>query len=87
MVHENLMVLNPDKCHFMVLGDSNCTCNFAYKGTTVDDKLTFMSHLGYLIKKANERLHALNRVKCYMGSKQNKLIVYLLKNLNLATAH
>ena len=26
--HENFMVLKPDKCHFMVLGDSNCTCNF-----------------------------------------------------------
>ena len=52
------MVLNPDKCHFMVLGDSNCTCNFTCNGTTIesskeekvlaitiDDKLTFTSHL------------------------------------------
>ena len=25
--HENFMVLNPKKCHFMVLGNSNFTCN------------------------------------------------------------
>ena len=33
--HENCMVVNPDKCHFMVLGDSNCTCNFTCNGTTI----------------------------------------------------
>ena len=69
----------------MVLGDSNCTCNFTCNGTTIesskqekflgimiDDKLTFMSHLGNIIKKANQKLHALSRIK-YMGSEQNKL--------------
>lgn len=25
--HETFMVLNPDKCHFMALGDPNYTCN------------------------------------------------------------
>ena len=69
------MVLNPDKCHFMVLGDSNCTCSFTCDGTTiesskeenvlgitVDDNLVFTSHLGNIIKKANQKLHALSRV-------------------------
>ena len=41
-------------------------------GTTIDDKLTFTSHLGNIIKKANQKLHALSRVKC---SEQNKLII------------
>ena len=58
------MVLNPGKCHFMVLGDSNCTYNFTCNGATtesskeekvlgitIDDKLTFTSHLGSIIKK------------------------------------
>ena len=44
-------------------------------GITIDDKLTFTSHLGNIIKKANQKLHALSRVKCYMGSDQNKLIM------------
>ena len=34
--HENFMVLNPFKCLFMVLGDSNCTCNFTCNGTTIE---------------------------------------------------
>ena len=41
-------------------------------GTTIDDKLTFTSHLGNIIKKANQKLHALSRVKCF---EQNKLII------------
>ena len=82
------MVLNPDKCHFMVVGDSYCTYNFTcndatiesskeenFLGIKIDDKLTFTSHLGNIIKKANQKLHALSRVKCYMGSDQNKLIM------------
>ena len=41
----------------------------------IHDKLTFTSHLGKIIKKANQKLHALSRVKCYMGFEQNKLIM------------
>ena len=70
--HESFMALNSDKCHFMVLGHSNCTCNFTCNGTTIesskeekvlgimiDDKLAFTSHLGNIIKKANQKLNAL----------------------------
>ena len=34
--HENVMVLNPDKCYFVVLGDSHATCNFTCNGTTIE---------------------------------------------------
>ena len=87
-LHENFMVLNPDKCHFMVLGDSNCTCNLTCNGATIErskeenvlgrtigHKLTFTSHLRNMIKNANQKLHALSRVKCYMGFEQNELIM------------
>ena len=84
--HENFMVLNTGKCHFMVLGDSNGTCNFTCNGTTIecgkeekvlgitiDDKLSFTPHLENIIKKANRKLHTpLSRVKCYVGFEQNK---------------
>ena len=66
------MVLKPDKCHFMLLGDSICTCNFTcncttvecskkgkVSGITIDDKLTLKSHLGNIIKTANQNLHPL----------------------------
>ena len=77
------MVLNPDKCDFMVLGDSNCTCNFTCNGITIEnskeekvlgitnDKLKFTSHLGNIIKKANQKLHALNKVATWALSKIN----------------
>ena len=74
------MVLNPDKCHFMVLGNPNYNCSLTCDGTTVecrkeenvlgviiDDKLTFASHLGNVIKKANQKLHVLSRVKRLMS--------------------
>ena len=39
MIIENLkpvMILNPDKYHFMVLSDSNCTYNCTWNGTTIE---------------------------------------------------
>ena len=79
----------PCKRHFMVLGASNCTYNFTYNGTTIesskeekvlgitiDDKLSFTSHPGNLTKKANQKLHALSKVKCFMVFAQNKSILY-----------
>ena len=78
--HENVKVLNPDKCHFMVLSDSNCSYNFTCSGVTIEnskeekvlgitinDKLTFTSQPGNIFKKAHQKLHALSRVKCYNG--------------------
>ena len=88
------MALNPVNCHFMVPGDSNCTCHSTCSGTaiesskeekvlgiTIDDKLNLMSLLGKIIKKANQKRHALSRLKCYMGFEQNKLILsYFIKS-------
>ena len=78
-------VCNPDKCHFKVLGDSNYACNFSCNGETIecnkkenvlgmaiDNNVIFTTHLGNIIKKANPKVDALIRVKCYMGFEQNK---------------
>ena len=77
------MVLNTDNCHFMVLGRRNYTCILTCYGTTakcsekekvlnltIEDKLTFTQQLGNIIKKVNQKLHALSRVKCYVGLNQ-----------------
>ena len=87
------MVLNPDEFNFLVLGYSNCTCNFTCNVTTlecskeekvsgikIDDKLTFTPYLGNIIKKANQKLHILSRIKCYMRCKQNKLMLFFIKS-------
>ena len=56
----------------MVLGDQNFTRNLTFNdrmvqrksilGAKTDDKLTFTSHLGYIIKKVTQKLHALSKV-------------------------
>ena len=82
------MIFNPDKCNCMVLGDSTFTFNFKCKSRTIesskeekvlditiDDKLTFTSHLESMIKEVNLEFYALRRVKCYIGFEQNQLIM------------
>ena len=47
---------------------------------TIDDKLSLTPRLGNIIKKRNQKLHALSRVKHYMGFEQNKFIIsYFIK--------
>ena len=35
-------------------------------GITLDKKLAFKTHIGSLCKKANQKLHALSRILCYL---------------------
>ena len=71
----NFLVLNSDKCHFMTLGTPNTLPNFKCKnitiknsasekllGVIIDNKLDFTEHLNTVCKKANLKLHALNRI-------------------------
>ena len=73
----NLMVLNPDKCFFMLLGvDEKLQTNLVYGnetlknnkhdkvlGVTIDNKLSFATHLSNITKNANIKSNALTRVK------------------------
>ena len=82
--HENFMVLNPDKCHVMVLGDlsftCNLTCNNSWKSFRRDDKLTFTLHLGNMIKKANQKLDALNSKSLHGPWTNNLIMSYFIKS-------
>ena len=82
------MVLNLDKCHFMVLDDPNYNWNLTcivttikcskeenVLGVTIDNNLTFTSHLGNTIKKEIQKFHALSRVKDHISFEINKLIM------------
>ena len=73
--YENFMILNPDKCYFLTLGFQDAQPNFSYDnitiknvseekilGITIDNKLTFKSHLKNICKKANQKLNALARI-------------------------
>ena len=92
------MVLNPDECQFMVLSDLNYTRNLTCSCTTIEcskeervlgktiyDKLIFTSHVGNIIKKANQKLHVLvheafGKSKMLHGFKRNKFMSYFEKS-------
>ena len=87
------MVLNPEKCHFMILGN-NDNIDFTYNGVVItnstqvkilgiliDNKLTFKHHIDQLCKVTNQKLNALNRVSGYMSKyKLNLLTTSFIKS-------
>ena len=83
---DNCMKLNREKCHFMVFGDQSNNLTLQIEtipvieskeqkllGITVDKKLIFKAHVESLCKKANQRVHALSCISCYLSTEQLKL--------------
>ena len=82
------MVLNPDKCSFILLGvdDSlkaklvcsdevlKSTKQEKVLGVTLDNKLNFDTHLLNINKNANKKFNTLTRVQNDMNTDQKKLI-------------
>ena len=86
---DNCMRINREKCDFMVFGDQSNDLTLRIEtipvvesreqkllGITVDKKLTFKTHVESLCKKANQKLHALSRISCYLSTEQLKLYQY-----------
>ena len=90
-----LMVLNPDKCSFMLLGvddelQTNLVCgNKTLKnskqeevlGVTIDNKLNFATHLLNITKNANIKFNALIRVQKCMTTDKNKTYSFFIYNI------
>ena len=85
---KNFLVINSGKCHFMTLGAPNTLPNFKCKNVTIKDstsekflgaiidhKLNFTEHLNTVCKKANLKLHALNRISRFLSPEQHVLII------------
>ena len=76
------MVLNPDKCSFMLLGvDDELQTNLVCGNETLknskqekDNKLNFKTHLLNITRNANIKFNALRRVQKYMTADQKKCI-------------
>ena len=53
-------------------------------GITVDKELTFKAHVESLCKKANQKLHALSCISCYLGTEQLQLTMktFILSQFN-----
>ena len=73
-------ILNPDNCYFLTLGFQDAQPNLFYNnltfknvseenilGITIDNKLTFKSHLKNICKKANQKLNTLARNHPFKG--------------------
>ena len=86
--YEHLMILNPNKCCFLNLGFQDAQHNFAYDnitienvseekipGITIDNKLSFKSHLKNIGKKANQKLNALDRITKFTSPFQKKTLL------------
>ena len=86
--YENLMILNPGKCHFMSIGkDTRDEDVFYYDnltlknsneeeilGVIIDRKLTFHQHIKKMCRKAGQKLSALLGLFPYLGTMKRKLI-------------
>ena len=82
------MVLNPGKCCFMSLGSNSDNSDLILEdstkipsseeyialGITIDNNLTFYSHLKQLCKKVANKLNALTRAAPYLDYNQTKFI-------------
>ena len=44
-------------------------------GLTIDNKLTFEEHITKLLKKGNQKLHALFRIKCFLSKEKLRIIM------------
>ena len=82
------MALKAGKCHFMCLGKDTRNETFIFKGlvmknskeqkilgVTIDNKLTFKSHIKNLCKKASQKIGALSRLSNHLNDSQKRLIL------------
>ena len=86
--YENFMVLNPEKSHFMCIGqkiDHAETLNFnnlAIKnskeveilGITLDRNMNFHTHIKNICRKAGQKLSALLRISPYLDQRKKVLL-------------
>ena len=79
------MVLNPKKCYYMCLGKNSNNDRFAFDnlclensneevilGVTIDDKVTFDSHIKNICRKAGQKLCVLSSVSNYLEKTPKK---------------
>ena len=86
--YENLMILNPGKCHFMSIGkDIHDEDVFSYDnltlknsneeeilGVTINRKLTFHEHIKKMCRNAGQKLSALLGLSPYLDTNKRKTI-------------
>ena len=82
----NEMKSNENKCHLIIPNETNVSVNIGQEclkaedsvtllGIIIDSKLNFTRHIEKMLKKGNQKLHALARISKYVNRKQMKLIM------------
>ena len=85
--HQNHIILNLGKCHYVVIGDDDPSQKIILNnneiassneekllGILLDSKLNFESHITYLCKKAGQKRSALVRINHYLTPDQKLLL-------------
>ena len=86
--YENHMVLNSGKCHYMIFGphDVNEKINLngievvnteeqEILGITLDNELSFKTHIQLLCRKSGQKINALARIANYLSPYKKKIIM------------
>ena len=87
------MILNPNKCHYMYIGKNTESDIFKFENVclenskeevilemTIDNKLTFDSHIKSICQKVGQKLSALSRISPYLETnKKESLFKSLVK--------
>ena len=84
--YENHMVLNPGKCHYLVLGNRSNSDTINLNGTKlasyekllgilIDRDLSFDKHIKSLCRKADHKLNALARISNYLTHDQKRVLL------------
>ena len=84
--HDNEMKSNDDKCHLIVANEENVSITLGQEtiessdsvvllGINIDKKLNFSEHVSTLLKKGNQKLHALARISKYLSQDKLKIIM------------
>ena len=85
--HENLIVLNAKKCHYMCFGIGSENDDFIFDGikltnsceekilgVIIDNELKFDPHIRSMCKKAAQKLGVLNRISSSLDPEKKKLV-------------
>ena len=81
------MILNPNKCHYMCIGKNTESDIFKFEnvclenskeevilGITIDNKLTFDSHIKSMCQKVGQKLSKLSRISPYLETDKKELL-------------
>ena len=94
--HENHIVLNPSKGHYIAIGDDDPSHKIIlnnneiassneekHSGILLHSKLSFDSHITSLCKKLGQKLNALARINHYLSPDQKIIAIKLSSKISI----